>query len=60
MPDSELVKNIIRNMQHEFEKLGLEVIKNISYASEPTPETALIECLKVELQENLFNGKKSK
>lgn len=60
MPDSELVKNIIQNMQHEFEKLGFEVIKNYSYANEHTPETLLIECLKDKLQENLFNGKNSK
>lgn len=60
MPDSELVKNIVLNMQHEIEKLGFEVIKNCSYSSEHTPETALIECLKDKLQENLFNGKKSK
>lgn len=60
MPDSELVKNIILNAQHEIEKLGFEVIKNNTYAQEQTPENALIECLKDKLQEKLFKGKESK
>lgn len=59
MPDSELVKNIVLNAQHELEKLGFENIKNQTYAKELTPENAFIECLKNKLQENLFNGKES-
>lgn len=58
MPDSELVKNIIRNMQHEIEMLGFEAIKNKTYAKELTPENAFLECLKNKLEEDLLNGKK--
>ena len=56
IPNTELIKNILLNTQKEIEKLGLKNVKIVSYARELTPELAVIESFKNDIQKILLKG----